>query len=187
MITNEEKKYVYKSTLKNVYGLTNSLIKQLGEPDLCVKNPHHRSASAYLYLIERVEKWIEDHQAEVDRVKAFHLVRSQRAKEVYTDRYRQLVEWASTVEITVDWPDDIRADADAYYADDYDYYGVSEGGVLAYARHNCTNYHELLSNLRGPLVPGANEAYMIIKRRVNEVCEQRIFADIQALIPDDVR
>jgi len=182
-ISPEEKKYVYKSTLRDVYGLTAGLIARLGEPDLHVKNPHHRSTTSYLYLIERVERWIEENQAEVDKVRSARPTRSARAKTQYEQRKQEMIQWAETVTIEVEWPDDVFKDAENYYADDDEYYGISEGGLLAYARHNCTNYHALLSQLRG-FVPGADEAYQIIKRRVNEVCEQRIFDDIQGAIPD---
>lgn len=182
-ISDEDKKYVYKSTLRDVYGLTAGMIAQLGEPDLRVKNPHHRSTSAYLYLIERVERWIEEHQVEVDKVKAARPTRSARAKAQYEQRRQQLMDWAASVVIEVTWPDDIFKAAESYYADEEDYYGVSEGGLVAYARHNCTNYHDLLNHLRG-FVPGGDEAYQIIKHRVNDVCAQRIYADVQGANPE---
>lgn len=178
MIDEQDKKYVYKSTLRMVYGLTDGMIQKLGEPDRLVKNPHHRSSTAYLYLIERVESWCEDHAVEVEKARLLRPARSARAKEQMTARRAALLEWATIVQIIInDWPDDIRAAAEAHYAarrDDYDYYDVTEGAVLAYARHNCTNYHELLSQLRGRWMPGADEAYTIIKDRVNEICSQRM-------------
>ena len=58
-----EKKYCYRTTLKIVYGLTESWIKRLGEPDKVVPNPHRRSTNSYLYLRERVEMFIEEKSA----------------------------------------------------------------------------------------------------------------------------
>src|SRR6185369_8921332 len=50
--------YITKSTVKSDYGLTDSMLKELGEPDKLAPNPHYRSsAPMQLYLRERVEKW----------------------------------------------------------------------------------------------------------------------------------
>ena len=50
-MADDEGKYCYKITLKRQYGLTDSWIKRLGEPDKQVANPHYSSGPpASLYL-----------------------------------------------------------------------------------------------------------------------------------------
>ena len=55
------------------------------------------------------------------------------------------------------------------------YYGsgaVALGGVLAYLRHNYTNYHDLLAQLDGKI--GTADAYLVVKRRVMQACEDAL-------------
>ena len=62
--------YITKSTVKGDYGLTDSMIKELGEPDKIKPNPHYRSAGApmQLYLRERVEKWVAENRDRIEKV-----------------------------------------------------------------------------------------------------------------------
>jgi XPA protein C-terminus len=61
--------YITKSTVKTEYGLTDSMLKELGEPDKIAPNPHYRSsAPMQLYLRERVEKWIAENAERVEKV-----------------------------------------------------------------------------------------------------------------------
>lgn len=63
--------YITKSTVKEDYGLTDGMIKQLGEPDKTAPNPHYRSsAPMQLYLRSRVEQWVADHAEAVAKVLA---------------------------------------------------------------------------------------------------------------------
>lgn len=67
--------YVYKSTIREKYGLTSSMIEELGQPDKHVPNQHYRSGPpASLYKVERVESWIEKN---LERIKA---IEKRRAK-----------------------------------------------------------------------------------------------------------
>jgi len=66
-----DSEYITKSTVKNDYGLTDSLIKKLGEPDKLVRNPHYGSAAPMrLYLRERVEKFVEENKEAIEKVLA---------------------------------------------------------------------------------------------------------------------
>jgi hypothetical protein len=61
----EKAKYVYKSTLKKEFGFTDSIIKELGEPDKLVANPHYRSGpKSQLYLLEKVLDLVEKKKIE---------------------------------------------------------------------------------------------------------------------------
>lgn len=63
--------YITKATIKADYGLTDSLIKKLGEPDKVVPNPHYRSsAPMQLYLRERVEQFVEDNAETIKKILA---------------------------------------------------------------------------------------------------------------------
>lgn len=53
--------FLTKSTLKKVYLLPDSWIKEIGAPDKITENPHHKSfAPMHLYSKQRVEKFLAD-------------------------------------------------------------------------------------------------------------------------------
>jgi hypothetical protein len=61
--------YITKFTMKHEFNMTDALIKQLGEPDKVVKNPHYSTAAPMqLYLRERVAKWVEEHPDLIQKV-----------------------------------------------------------------------------------------------------------------------
>jgi hypothetical protein len=65
-----EKEYICKSALHATYGLTPKMIEELGEPDKVGGSPHSRRAPlAKLYLIPRVEAWVNSNRERVDRAK----------------------------------------------------------------------------------------------------------------------
>lgn len=172
-----DRQYCYKTTLTKTYGLTASMIWRLGEPDRTVPNPHYRSAPpASLYLIERVERWIEANQAEVDRARQDREHRSRRMTAEMQFRRDKLIEWASTVGIVVaPLPDDFYQRAVIHYESG----DVGRGGLIAFARHRYTNYERLLSEIEGK--PGCGEAYMVIKARVNALVSDRL-AEIELVM-----
>jgi hypothetical protein len=166
-MTQRVKEYVYRSTLKTMYGLTDKLIGQIGAPDKLVPNPHYRSGPcSMLYSIERVERWIEEHQDEIDDARTKRAKRSITAQQASDRRRDETIAWAKNVPIITDGiPKNIRRIAEEYYRDcDYDIREVNNNGVLAYIRHNLTNYEMLLSQLWGRI--GCAEGYIIIKKRV---------------------
>ena len=64
----QPEEYVYKTTLKSRYGLSDAEIKRLGPPDKLVPNPNYKSGPpASLYCVKRVEKWIKKHKPELER------------------------------------------------------------------------------------------------------------------------
>ena len=84
MTTTRPKEYVYKSTLRDVYGLTPSMIDELDPPDKIVDNPHYTNAPiASLYLIVQVESWIDANQEQVEKARASRAKRSEAAKKFH--------------------------------------------------------------------------------------------------------
>lgn len=168
-----EKQFVYKTALKTLYGLTDRLIARLGEPDEYVPNPHWRGGPpASLYRIERVERWIDANAELVAAARAASAKRAARMRQAAAERRTEALGWAQAVPITLEGIDAGLPDrADRYYAlssweRGREYDGLSEGALVAYARHRCTNYEDLLQALSGQ--PGSAEAYTILKARVNE-------------------
>ncbi|MCK6472706.1 MAG: hypothetical protein L6R28_13260 [Planctomycetes bacterium] len=66
MSTEVWERMVFKTALKTRFGLTDRLIRMLGEPDERVLNPHYRSGpKASLYAVARVKKFIREHAPEI--------------------------------------------------------------------------------------------------------------------------
>jgi hypothetical protein len=170
------KDYIYKSTIKETYGLTDSWIKRLGEPDRVVPNPHYRSKNSYLYARARVEAYIEEHQAEYNALLAGRAKRSERAKKAADHRANEMIEWASRVRIEIDRlprRDRLERQAEETFYEfrsaergDYDAtFTPTDNAIIAHVRHTRTNYEYLLSQIEGK--PGCHEAYLIIRERVD--------------------
>lgn len=168
---------IYKTTLKKTYGLPDSWIKQLGDPDKVIPNPHHRATKSYLYLRARVEVFIDDHQAEYDAMLMKRAERSARGKRVASRRAHELAVWARLVEIQIEDLPSLRcmeeqaaADFVAFHAferNDFDAQFIpSRRAIESHVRHARTNYEGLLQELEGK--PGCHEAYLIVRSRVDE-------------------
>lgn len=150
----KEKLYVYKTTLRTVYGLTPRMIEALEPPDeLCV-NPHYKSGPpANLYVIERVEAWTDEHKEEVEKARASKVKRSAAAKAVHdkklAERLKAAEEWIAGLEITVrsPFPKTLLKDAHRCFALRGDESCINENGLHAYCRHRLTNYENLLRQL----------------------------------------
>jgi hypothetical protein len=173
---NEKKEFVYKTTLKTVYGFTDSMIADLGDPDKYVKNPHYKTGPrSSLYRIERIERWCDDNRERLEAAPAKRAKRTEAAQRANQTKFDQIIEWAESVELEFE-PlasyDDAWNSAETYYAlsewADSGY--VSWNGVIAYMRHNCTNYDALLRQIKG--LVGTHEAYTIIRRRVDDLVEK---------------
>lgn len=184
-VKNRPHEYVYKVTLKAVYGLTDKLIRDLGEPDRTVPNPHYRSGPpASLYKVERVERWIDEHSEEVDRAREQHIARSSRALAAAAVKRAETRAWAKQVplEWLGDIPPRIAEEARMYYLMRYDSLAeLSTSALIAYVRHNLTNYEELLAELAGRI--GCAEGYLIIRKRVDALVEGGLAK--RHLIPSD--
>lgn len=163
--------HCYKTTLKTTYGLSDAWIKKLGEPDMVVPNPHYKKYNSYLYLRERVEAFIEENQDAWNKLQERRVKRSKISSEIAERKRQELLEWAENVKIkTASLPKSLgklerltQKNGSAFYDD----FILSANAVVAYVRHNCTNYELLLDEQSGKI--GTHFAYMIIRDRVNEL------------------
>lgn len=195
----DQRAYVYKSTLKNDYGFSEGWIKALGEPDKLVANPHYRSGpKSSLYLRERVETFIEDNAEAYARRLNERRNRSAAAFAAAKPRVRarrrkedEIFRWALAVPIQLqDLPKDhatvvkmarksfdelaiAREEPEAYDG------ALTPAGVLAFVRHEKTDYHYLLEEIEAR--PGAQAAYLVLKARINATICSRLGYDFEAL------
>ena len=171
-----------------------SMIRDLlGEPDATKRNPRYASAAPMaLYAVERVKtaEATEAFRSRLEQAEAAHAARSQAARRVMETRRKAALEWADTVTIEVDWPASssaaIKAGVENWQAwqferGNYDADGQSADTATKrrwarnYLRHCATTYEEQLAALFG--VVGKDDAYQLIKLRVEEMIEQR-FPDL---------
>ena len=173
--------YIYKTTLRRLYGLSDAWIRRLGAPDKTCPNPHYKTGpAAQLYSRARVEAFIEANQAEYEKFLQGRQIRSDRMKVIAWAMAKELMEWAEKVEIEIK-PLPLLADLEAAAEQDFYLYNwgngrdldwyPSPGAIVAYVRHNLSNYHELLASLDGK--PGGREAYAVLRNRVNQVIYER--------------
>lgn len=179
-VTKLRKQFVYKTTLTRTYGFTPKLIAELGAPDLTVTNKHYRHGPpAQLFAIVRVEAFAEKHKEELARLAAGRQKRQAASKKAVDTKRKATVEWARKVIIKVVIPGDVEQRARSHYAaQDWGWSNEGAGGyvnfngVLAYCRHNCTNYEELLLTLFGK--PGSDDGYQILKDRMNSAVDKAL-------------
>jgi hypothetical protein len=84
-------------------------VSELGEPDKYCTNPHYRSGCpASLYLIERVEAWIEENQERVAKAKVNRLKRSAAMTAVQAkkraERWEKAQKWVNELPISIRRP-----------------------------------------------------------------------------------
>ena len=170
---------VYKSTLKSRYGLTDKLVRLLGDPDKTVSNPHYRSGPpSGLYLVDRVDKFVAEHRAELAEAEARRSMRQDAARQAVRTKVRKVVEYAENVSLVVlplpkTWEELERIAA----SHAYDRYGADARepgwhGIVATVRHEFTNYHEVLAAFDGKVgagrVFGGSPAYNALRRRLDD-------------------
>jgi hypothetical protein len=190
--TKRPKEYVYKSTLRSEYGLTPSMIDELGEPDEFVENSHYKSGpAASLYRIDRVEAWLAANQERVEKAGESRVRRSAAAKKRHDEkrakelaerrreaalRREQAEEWVRTVAITCQTPlpPTLIADAKQRYTFRVGRQYWEQPAVHAYVRHHLTNY-DVLRN-QPPLREWRSECYHLLRNRVDEVVAQAVLA-----------
>jgi hypothetical protein len=122
---------------------------------------------------------IEEHQAEYD---AMLLQRASRSQHATAAACTRLQAWANTVEIdpftwnrrklevaTVEQHRSFRM----IERDDLDpSFTLTDNAIIAYVRHNHTNYDDLIHEIEGQI--GFWEAYAIIKTHVNALINERL-------------
>jgi hypothetical protein len=156
--------YLSQSRIKSEFGLTDTQIRSLGEPDTTRPNPHYRKGPPMkLYLQNRVEQWIAEHGSEITASQP----RKQAAqKAVHTKRETARAEIARLVLSLKLEPIVSRARVRKEVADFFERYEdfngeVTEKALCSYIRHNYTNYEEILSVVKGKV--GASDLYVNVK------------------------
>jgi hypothetical protein len=160
------RRYVYKSTLSKVYGLTASMIEDIGEPDKHRDNPHYRTGPpASLYSIQRVEAWIEANQQLVEKARASRGKRSEAMRE----RLKAAKEWVRSLPIIVrqPLPSSLLDDAQKWKGNNYVGHAdpLQEKALHSYVRHRLTNYEKLLRELYEQEL--SFELYPLLRERVD--------------------
>lgn len=117
-----------------------------------------------LYLRERVEQWIAEHQSEI----AASQPRKQAAQRAaHTKREMAKAEIAKLVRSLELEPivslASVRKEAADFFFERYDDFNgeVTEKGLCSFIRHNYTNYEEILSVVKGKV--GASDSYVNVK------------------------
>ena len=176
--------YIYKSTIKNTYGLTDSWIERIGEPDKIVPNPHYRSRKSYLFLRARVEAFIDEHQKEYEAFLVKGNQRRVKAQAVADRRIKELIEWAHDVELVIDrlpkHLNTLESEAERQFysfrtfeRDDYDTtFTMSYNALVAHVRHQYTNYEYLLIQIERK--PGCHDAYIVIRNRCDDLIKAQL-------------
>jgi hypothetical protein len=161
----QKPEYINLSRIKSEFGLTPRQVRCLGEPDETGPNPYYRSGPPVrLYLRQRVEQWIAEHQNEIE---ASQLRRHSAQKAVHTKRDAAKIEIARLVQDLKLGPiasrARVREEAVAFFLLHYgDFSGeVTEKGLCSFIRHNYTNYEEILSMVKGKV--GAADLYENVK------------------------
>ena len=157
--------YLSYSRIKSEFGLTDTQIRSLGEPDTIRPNPHYRSGPPIkLYLRQRVEQWVAEHQSEITASQP----RKQAAqKAVHTKRESAKVQIAKLVRSLKLEPivsrASVRKEAAEFFLERYENFNgeVTEKGLCSFIRHNYTNYEEILSVVKGKV--GASDLYVNMK------------------------
>lgn len=174
MKTKNPKKFVYTSTLRTAYGLTPSMIEEIGPPDKIVDNPHYRVApDAGLYSIARVEAWIAANQSRVEKAKASRVNRSAASTKVHeakrAERRRKELEWANGVEIHCRKPLPTTLVTDARRRFTFSKRGelLEQKALHAHVRGAFTNYEDLLGKVRD--AEFAEELRPLLRQRVDAV------------------
>ncbi len=181
-----EKRYVYKSTLSKVYGLTPRMIYELGEPDETCDNPYYQNgAPASLYLIERVESWVEANKERVAKARESRARRSAATKEAHARRkalyekeraemLKKAEERVRGMEIVVKrpLPETLLEDAQERFRFRGNPDPLTEKGLHAHVRHRLTNYEALLRELH--TWEFSWELYSVLRKRVDAVVKDAL-------------
>ena len=167
--------YIYASTVRSRYRLSNAWMTRLGMPDRNVVNPHYRSGPpASLFCVARIEAFLEENVQEYTAHLARRARRSAAMTTVANSKRHELLDWAQSVEIQHHpWPNDLWASCERHLEALFG--GVPDVAprhILNMLRHAYTNYEHLLAQTDGKV--GAGEAYGIIKRRTNDEIAARL-------------
>ena len=172
--------YIYMSTAKTEFGLTPSLILELGEPDKLVPNPKFRSSSpARLFLRSRVEEFCAKNKERLDALKSEAAKRRLSASKAVETKRKKVLSFIEGVEIeffTMPSYAKLLSEADAHAIERYGAKAHNVGfyGVCATVRHRYTNYEKILKDVEGRT--GKDDAYLAIRERLDGLIEAKVEA-----------
>jgi len=170
------------SGIKLKYGVTDAVIKKLGEPDKVVDNPHSKGAPPMkLYEVKRVDEFIVKLKAERPGYMAQMRTRQNRAKKAVDTKLKNMgfltenlisnliikdYDARNIPSLTVKQHINHLLDLhDGCYTED-DGWQSSFNSEVAYIRHQLTNYETILATIKGKV--GTEESYQRIKAILNE-------------------
>jgi hypothetical protein len=184
---------VYKSTLKTRFGLTDTLIKKLGEPDEFTENPHYKSGPpSQLYLVKRVERFVKRNSEAVNIAKTFREPRKKAAAQAVRTKREELIKLARTTLLVFIKALPATCGALHEFATSHAYARYRDprtpglNGVLSTIRHEFTNYERILNAFRnrvgcGDVGPGS--AYWELRKRLDTEVEIAFFRAYPEQIP----
>lgn len=173
--------YLPRATVRRIYGLPSTWIRQLGRPDRIKPHPRDPARTISLYQRRRVETFLEARQPAYLRMLVARARRHYRQRLQTYRRAQALITWARTVEIVVaalpQTVIELKQETAASFLARFDHgsghnFVLTEKAVVAHLRHNCTNYHRLLARLKHR--SGSTVAYLILKRRVNQAVRDKL-------------
>ena len=173
--------YLPDATVRRIYGLPPTWIRQLGRPDQIKPDPRRPTTAIALYSRRRVEAFLEARQAACLRMLVAQARRHCRQQLEACRQAQALITWARTVEIVVaalpETMNELKQETAASFLARFDHssgcsFVLTEKAVVAHLRHNHTNYHRLLARLRRG--SGSPVAYLILKRRVNQAVRSKV-------------
>lgn len=166
-----------RSQIRERYGMTDSLIDKLGEPDEERVNPHYRSGpSMKLFKVSRVERFAKRHRDTIAVMVAKRDGRraaSRKAVETKMDKLMSEIDDIG-LDISSALPEkykDLLAIASRHARERYGDRASQPGynGACATLRHEFTNYHQLLQMAFGRV--GKQDAYDSIRNSLDKQIE----------------
>ena len=171
-VTTASDELITKTSLTETYGLNDTWIARLGEPHKTKPNPYSRKAPPMrLYRRIDVENFLELHNEEYNLYLTQRAKRSKISKSIAEKKQNEAQQWAESLNIKIyrlPRLDRLTEKATLFYEGT-----PNTNGIIAYVRHNYTNYEEILTELERGKV-GSPAAYRVIKDRVNSEIEQRL-------------
>jgi hypothetical protein len=173
--------YIPCAAVRHIYGLPLTWIWQLGRPDQIKSHPRDPTKTVSLYARQRVEAFIEARQLAYLHMLVARARKSRPQQAKSCRQVQELIAWARTVEVVISTlpasVTQLKQETEASFLTQLDHgngqkFVLSEKAMVAYLRHTCTNYHQLLARLRRD--PGTTVVYLILKRRVNQALRKRL-------------
>lgn len=184
--------YITVTGAKKEYFLTDSMIKMIGEEDKTAHNPRRRSSPIRLYLIERIEKWVSENADLVEKAKTRREKLSKAQLKVHAEKREKMKEltesWKPKMEIPCKTTiEEITEEAKSYYHLRYDDFNghVTRQGLIAYIRHEYTDYECFLSKIdRSKGKTGVGILYSPLRIKVDKLISKYLDEKAPELLQD---